>query len=380
MLTMRTKTLKLRIKDKHASVLRAWSSEVNMVWNYCNEVSATAATPYNRKAKWLTGFDLNNLTSGLVKCDGINLGSTTIQQTCEEFATRRKQFKKLKLRWRVSNRKSAKYSLGWIPFKTGSLKYNSGQIKFNGVLFSLWDSYGLSSYELRGGSFSEDNKGHWYLNATVKVATEKSKGDKVLGIDLGLKEAVTTSEGETLLGRWYRAEEAKIKLFQSRGQKKRAKALHTKVKNRRKDALHKLSTKLVKENKAIFVGNVSTKKLVKTKMAKSTLDASWCLFKTMLEYKCNNAGVVFKEVNESYSTQTCSTCGVIPMSSPKGLAGLNKRNWTCSSCGSEHLRDVNAAKNIRAYGLVHLTEGIPLFQEGSSQNDNKTISAYSGCS
>lgn len=355
---MNTKTLKLRIKDKHSAVLRAWSSEVNMVFNYCNEVSAKASTSYTNKPKWLSGYDLQALTSGLSKCEGINISSTTIQQTCEEFATRRKQFKKLKLRWRVSNRKSPKHSLGWIPFKTGSLKYKQGQVKFNGVLFSLWDSYGLSSYELRDGSFSEDNKGHWYLNATIKVATEKSKGDKVLGIDLGLKEAVTTSEGETLLGRWYRAEEKKIKLFQSRGQKKRAKALHTKVKNRRKDALHKLSTKFVKENKAIFVGNVSTKKLVKTKMAKSTLDASWYMFKTMLEYKSNYANVVFKEVNESYSTQTCSACGVIPTSSPKGLAGLNKRNWTCSSCGSEHLRDVNAAKNIRAYGLVRLVEGI----------------------
>lgn len=95
--------------------------------------------------------------------------------------------------------------------------------------------------------------------------------------------------------------------------------------------LHKFSTKLVAENAAVFVGNVSSEKLVKTKMAKSTLDAGWAMFKTMLEYKATQAGIVFEEVNESYSTQTCSQCGSIE--GPKGLAGLGVREWTCE-CGA----------------------------------------------
>ena len=66
-----------------------------------------------------------------------------------------------------------------------------------------------------------------------------------------------------------------------------------------------------------FVGDVASAKLVKTQMAKSTLDAGWAMLKTMWEYKSHQAGVVFEVVNESHSTQTCSCCGAIPASGPK---------------------------------------------------------------
>jgi IS605 OrfB family transposase len=123
--------------------------------------------------------------------------------------------------------------------------------------------------------------------------------------------------------------------------------------------MHKFSTAMVKNYGAIFVGDVVSAKLVKTKMAKSTLDAGWASLKTMLEYKSQQAGVVFEVIDESYSTQTCSCCGSIPASSPKGRAGLRIRAWTCSECGAEHDRDVNAARNILARGLARLAEGTP---------------------
>ncbi len=112
----------------------------------------------------------------------------------------------------------------------------------------------------------------------------------------------------------------------------------------------------MKNNAAIFVGDVASAKLVKTKMAKSTLDAGWAMFKTALEYKCRQAGVVFEVVNEAYSTQACSSCGSVE--GPKGLSDLGKRRWTCS-CGAEHDRDVNAAKNIARFGLESLAVGAP---------------------
>ncbi|MGQ7182619.1 zinc ribbon domain-containing protein, partial [Escherichia coli] len=98
--------------------------------------------------------------------------------------------------------------------------------------------------------------------------------------------------------------------------------MHAKIKNRRKDALHKYSTALVNSHAAIFVGDASSKKLVKTKMAKSILDAGWFMLKTQLEYKAIARSVVFEVVNESYSTQACSCCGAISANSPKGRAGL----------------------------------------------------------
>lgn len=350
-----TKTLKLRIKDKHAKLLSAMAREVNQVWNYCNETSHRAI---QERHKWLSGFDLQKLTNGFSKCEGVRIGSATVQQVCEEYATRRKQFKKNRLNWRVSNPKSSKRSLGWIPFKARAIQYKSGQIVFAGQKLCLWDSYGLKDYELRAGSFSEDSRGRWYLNVVVKVpelvGSTLPGGTTALGIDLGMKEAAVCSNGQRIEGRWYRQEEKRLAVAQRARRKDRARAISAKIANRRKDDLHKLSTSLVKSNAAIFVGNVSSKAMVKTKNAKSTLDAGWSMFKTMLEYKCHQAGIVFEVVNEAYTTQTCSCCGTIPDSSPKGQKDQDVRAWTCSNCGAEHDRDINAAMNICAVGLASL--------------------------
>ena len=142
--------------------------------------------------------------------------------------------------------------------------------------------------------------------------------------------------------------------------------------------MHQFSSQLVRENAAIFVGDVASAKLVKTKMAKSTLDAGWAMLKTMLETKSRQAGIVFMEVNEAYSTQTCSCCGSIPASSPKGRAGLGIREWTCSDCGAVHDRDVNAAKNILARGLARLAEGTPHEDGGCCANAHRIPVIHDG--
>lgn len=349
--TYTVKTLKLRVKDKHAALLRKMARDVNMVFNFVNETSERAI---REKRQFMTGYDLQKYVSGFSKCEGVLIGSATANLVCTEYAAKRKLHKKRRLNWRVSNPTSPKYSLGWIPFRDENAVYKSGQIRFAGHLFSLWDSYGLSDYEMRGGSFNEDSRGRWYFNVVVRQAAQPSSGKNAVGIDLGLKAAVTTSDGQTFEGRLYRASEKKLAKAQRANKKRQVKNLHAKVRNQRKDGLHKFSTKLVQENGAIFVGDVSATKMIKTKMAKSTHDAGWSMFKTMLERKCRQAGVVFEVVPENYTTQTCNVCGVI--AGPKGRAGLNKRVWQCS-CGTVHDRDVNAALNIRAIGLNRLAEG-----------------------
>ena len=121
--------------------------------------------------------------------------------------------------------------------------------------------------------------------------------------------------------------------------------------------MHKVSSKLVKENALIIVGNLSAKKLVKTKMAKSVLDAGFSALKTMLKYKCENAGVLFEEVNESYTTRTCNFCR--GDSGPRGVNGLRIREWQCMECGTLHDRDINSALNILALGHKRLAGEIP---------------------
>lgn len=115
-----------------------------------------------------------------------------------------------------------------------------------------------------------------------------------------------------LLTRWDTATfgrlEPALATAQRAGKNDRVKAIHAKIANRRKDFLHKQSTALVRNYGAIFVGNVNASGLAKTRMAKSVLDAGWSAFRTMLQYKSMATGVWFEEVNEAFSTVTCSAC------------------------------------------------------------------------
>lgn len=345
------KTLKVRIKDKHAELLGKMARNVNTVWNFLNETSSRSIRERHR---FMTGFDLQKYCAGYSLLDDVWIGSGTVNLVCTEYATRRKVARKTRLRWRASNPKSPVRALGWIPFKGDQIKLVNGQIRYHGAFFSLWDSYGLAGYDLRSGSFNQDARGRWYFNVFVETKPIASAGTSAIGIDLGLKTAVTTSDGQTFEGRLYRASEQKLATAQRAGKKRQARNINAKIGNQRKDGLHKFSTKLVRENGAIFVGDVPSANMIKTKMAKSTHDAGWSMFKTMLEYKCHQAGVVYEVVPENYTTQTCNACGVI--AGPKGRAGLNERVWQCE-CGAVHDRDVNAAINIRRAGLRTLEEG-----------------------
>jgi putative transposase len=345
------KTLKIRVKDKHAGLLHKMACQVNQVWNFANETSTRAI---RERSQFMSGYDLQKYTAGYTKCDGVLLRAGTVEAVCAEYAARRRQAKMIRLNWRASNPAAPKRSLGWVPVKGVEFKYRAGQIHHAGHAFSLRDSYGLSNYDLRSASFNQDARGRWYFNVSVRVRRSTSTGKSSIGVDLGLKVAATTSDGQQLVGRHFRASEQQIAMAQRAGKKKQVRSLRAKVANKRKDAMHKFSTKVVAENGAVFVGNVSGSRLVKTTMAKSTYDAGWAMFKTMLEYKCHQAGVIFKVVDECYSTQTCNECGVI--AGPKGRAGLKKRSWSCV-CGAVHDRDINAAINIRARGLASLAAG-----------------------
>lgn len=348
---MKTKTLKVRVKDKHANQLNAMARSVNFVWNYVNELSHRSTTEHGR---FLSAYDIDKYTAGSSKLLGIR--SSTIQEISRKYVIGRRQFKKNRLGWRKSY--GSRRSLGWVPFKKGTSKWRNGQVLYNGDYYKVWDSHGLDKYEFRSGSFNQDSRGRWYFNVVVSVETKQSAGKASTGIDLGCKDAATDSNGGGVRGREYRKLESKLGIAQRARDRHRVRVIHAKIKNRRADALHKYSRKLVNQNAAIFVGNVSSTKLVKTKMAKSVLDAGWYSLKIMLEYKCDHAGIIFEVVDEAYSTQACSCCGTIPDSSPKGRTGLGIREWICSECGAEHDRDINAARNILAAGNRRLAEGI----------------------
>lgn len=356
--------MSVRVRDKHIRILRQMSFEVNQTWNLANEMTSEAAWIPVPEVGYIKGyvlsvFDVQKMTAGIQKQRGWLIGSATVQEVIAVHGKARRQFKTSKLRWRVSS--GRKRSLGWIPFKARATTWQNGQVKFAGQYFNVWDSYGLSQYKFRAGSFSEDARGRWYFNIAVEVEVEPSTGTEAFGIDLGLKDTATCSDGTKLeAARRYRHLEQQLGIAQRANKKNRVRAIHAKIKNRRKDDNHQFSTALVKRAGAIFVGNVSSSALAKNKRsAKSVLDAGWHQLKTQLEYKAIARSVWYEEIDEAYTTQTCSCCGVISNSSPKGRAGLGIREWTCCACGSTHDRDINAARNILALGHQRLAGGIP---------------------
>jgi transposase len=339
------KTLRFRIKDKHDSDLRRQMRAVNFVWNFCRETQQNAL---RWGKKWPNGYDLQKLTAGSSK--ELNIHAHTIQQVCQRYAASRDKKRRPLLRWR------GRKSLGWVPFNNGHVKFDGECFIFNSVRYHAWVSRDLDKgATFSAGSFSQDSQGHWFINLPVQMECTASTGTDAVGIDLGLKDIAVLSTGRAIEHpQWYRRTADRIAVAQRARKKKQVKKLHAKVASQRADFLHKESTRIVQEHGAVFVGNVRPSSIARTSMAKSSLDAGWAMFKQQLVYKAIARSVLFGEVNEAYTTQTCSQCGSIE--GPRGVAGLGIRRWRCG-CGAEHDRDTNAAINIARRGLATLAEG-----------------------
>jgi putative transposase len=335
-------------------LLNTQSRAVNFVWNYCNDRQKDALR-FHRP--WLSGFDLNRLTGGSSRELGIHSG--TINAVCEQYAKSRSQKRRPFLRYR-----SVRRSLGWVPFKGRDLKREGDAFRFAGHTFRVFNSRALPEGKIKDGSnFAKDRQGNWFLNIVIElddVVPDARPPVRGVGIDLGLKDFAVLSTGEKIgAQRLYRAAEAALAVAQRAHKKRRVKAIHARIVQRRADFHHKLSARIVREFDYIAVGNVNAAALAKTGMAKSVLDAGWSSFRSMLKYKSMATGAWYEEVNESFTSQVCSNCGALPDSRPKGSADLGIREWRCSDCACVHDRDHNAALNILRRGRATLAVGIP---------------------
>lgn len=342
---MKYTTLKFRIKDattkKH---LNAQAAAVNYVWNFCNEMTIKQ---HGYNGKYLSTFDLHKLTSGCSK--ELNLHGQAIESVCRIYVESKIKSKKIRLKWR-----SGKRSLGWIPFRKNIKLIGPGKFKFYGKVYRFWQTQDIG--EVRMGSFSQDSKGRWYVNFVVKDTLELPiKTGAEVGVDLGLKTTATYSTGDRFDGlRPYREYQKELGLAQKAKKKRRVTAINAKIANIRKDSIHKETTWAIKTFDTVFVGDVSSKKLIKTKLSKSVHDVSWGLYRRLLENKANRLGKRVIHVNEKYSTVTCSEC--FERTFAGGLSALGVREWTCHKCGANHDRDVNAAINILRLGRQTLQE------------------------
>lgn len=200
----------------------------------------------------------------------------------------------------------------------------------------------------------------------VKVTIEEST---TIGIDLGIKDFAITSDGEVFENpKFLRKAQSKLKYVQrkyskhkgKRTKKKLAK-LHEDVVNKRKDFLHKVSTKLIRENQTIALETLAVKNMVKNhNLAQAINDVSWSTFVSMLEYKADWYGKNILRIGQfSPSSKTCSNCGAIN----KELQ-LKDREWTCGSCSTVLDRDVNAACNIKSFALKNILSGTDRKNQG----------------
>ncbi len=210
---------------------------------------------------------------------------------------------------------------------------------------------------------SKDKSGRYF----VSILVEENIGplpatEKAVGIDLGIKSLLVTSDGESIANpkHLYRYEKKLARAQRKQAKKKkgsqnRTKArlkvarLHAKIADTRRDMQHKISTRLVRENQVICLEDLHVKGMLGNHcLAKAISDVGWSEFTRQVEYKARWYGRTFVKIDRFYpSSKTCSACGYL-----LETLTLDVREWACPGCGMCHDRDVNAACNILAAGLV----------------------------
>lgn len=341
-------TFKFRVKDSRAGKhLNRHAVACNQVWNFCasTQREAQRRREAGRTIRWPSAFDLINLCAGVAA--DLGLHSDTVAALCRQFAKSRDQHRRCP-RFRASF--GPKRSLGWVPFVPRAAKVDRDACVYLKRRYRFWKSREIDGV-LKVGAFTQDARGRWYVTFQCEVEDGLQPGIGEIGIDLGLKTLATCSDGTKVPAlQHYRKYQTALAAAQRANNLPRLRAIHAKIANARQHHLHEWSTRLTRDNRVIVIGNIKPSQIAKTKMAKSILDASWAMLRDQLRYKARRHGALLVEVDERWTSQTCSSCGEIPASSPKGMSALGIRRWTCS-CGADHDRDINAAMNILRVGL-----------------------------
>ena len=262
--------------------------------------------------------------------------------------------------------KSKHKSRASATFTTSGFRYRDGQIwlaKMSAPLAIVWSRRLPEGAEPSTVTVSRDAAGRWHISILVECAVGTlPPATSVVGVDAGITSLVTLSTGEKVTNpRHERRDRARLTRAQrslsrkATGSANRAKArakvarVHARITDQRRDVLHKLSTRVIRENQTVIIEDLSVRNMVRNHtLARAISDAAWAQLRQQLEYKADWYGRTVIAVDRFYpGSKTCSACGVITAKMP-----LNIREWTCAACGMRHDRDVNAAKVLRAAGLA----------------------------
>ncbi|MDF2705994.1 MAG: family element transposase accessory protein TnpB [Nonomuraea muscovyensis] len=279
-----------------------------------------------------------------------------LQAAFANFFAKRARYPAFKSRRR--SRLSAEYTRSAFRWRDGVLRL----AKMDAPLAIVW-----SRPLPQGGvpstvTVSKDAAGRWFVSLLVEEKISPLPPvDRQVGVDAGITALATLSTGEKIVNpRHERADRRRLAKAQralarkEKGSNSRARArlrvakVYARIADRRRDHLHKVTTRLVRENQVIAVEDLTVRNLVRNhSLARAISDAAWREFRSMLEYKACWYGRTLVVVDRWFpSSKLCSACGALQDRMP-----LNVRTWECA-CGAVHDRDVNAARNVLAAGLA----------------------------
>jgi putative transposase len=291
-----------------------------------------------------------------VSCVPLQQALRHLQTAFGNFFAKRAAYPRFKSRKR--SRASAEYTRSAFTWRDGHLTL----AKTTAPLDIRWSRPLPEGAEPSTVTVSRDSAGRWFVSLLCQDTIVPAPATTaVVGVDAGITTISTLSTGEKIANpRHERRERARLVKAQrnlsrkAAGSANRDKArrkvarAHARIADRRRDFLHKLTTRLVRENQTVVIEDLTVHNLVKNrKLARAISDAAWAELRTMLEYKCAWYGRDLVVVDRWFpSSKLCGTCGTV-----RGTLPLNVREWTCE-CGAVHDRDVNAARNILAAGLA----------------------------
>ncbi|WSQ11210.1 transposase [Streptomyces sp. NBC_01231] len=314
---------------------------------------------YNATSAMLTAWKKTEELAFLNEVSSVPLQQCLrhLQTAFTHFFGKRAKYPRFKSK--KKSRRSAEYTTSGFRFRDGKLTL----AKMEQPLDIVWSRPLPAGAKPSTVTVSQDTAGRWFVSMLCEDPAVQAlpANDNAVGIDVGLDHLLTLSTGEKIANpRHERRDRARLALAQRRlakktkGSKNQAKArrkaakVHARIADRRRDGLHKLTTRLVRENQTLVIEDLTVRNMVKNRsLARAISDAAWSQFRSMLEYKAAWYGREVIVVDRFFpSSKLCSTCGTLQDRMP-----LHVRTWTCD-CGTTHDRDVNAAKNLLAVGLT----------------------------